>query len=611
MGGRFLERLFARFGYGLIPLTLQDEERRASARSIEALELKLLSISDDQLALKDEIRQLEQSHNDRLAQLWAKVAALRSSLDDSRAAAHRARKDAAEQARRVASERAAEAEVNAAALAQNWAKLEASRAAEQRLADQLALQAQMFAERSAAERDAGTAALAALWARLEGEQRREAHAKQARADSTRRMLSLRQASRAREKQTRDKLETERALSTKFSHKLFSEQKRSARLARALASAKADGRAHRLEAQRARGEEQRLLTEIALATPGGAIAAPFGDRADGQPEWLGEAHGAQAGGRRQAEDQFQRGRVFQSQGEIGLAAACYRKAGPYLKNLLVQEGPDGDRISGPDFLIVGAARAGTTWLKKCLAHHPQVFILSGEHHYFSTSSHLSPESYVGRFANAHTRFQRPGAKVKQFARPSERLYGEKSTTYLAMPQAQVDLCAALFPSAKLICMVRDPAERVWSHLKHLKSSESLRNLDELSDLPPWMEVDELIRQGRYEEHLIRWARRFDPAQILLVDFKRLASEPEAVHAEVLAHIGAEPAATPKELDGVIGTERLEMPTELAERLEAAFEQERYDIPYLREAMQRAAEAQRAGHADAAPPAARKRPVRMAG
>jgi hypothetical protein len=239
----------------------------------------------------------------------------------------------------------------------------------------------------------------------------------------------------------------------------------------------------------------------------------------------------------------------------------------------------------------------------------VFILSGEHHYFSTSSHLPPESYVARFANAHTRFQRPGRKVKQFARPSERLYAEKSTTYLAMPQAQVDLCAALFPSAKLICMVRDPIARVWSHLKHLKLNDSLRSLDKLSELPPWAAVDELIRQGRYEEHLIRWARRFDPDQMLLVDFTRLATEPEAVYAEVLAHIGAQPAPAPKELDEVSGTERREMPADLADRLRAAFELERFDIPYLRKAMERAARPLGSGLPDRAP--ARKRSVRLAG
>ncbi|HEX4095719.1 MAG TPA: sulfotransferase, partial [Caulobacteraceae bacterium] len=376
----------------------------------------------------------------------------------------------------------------------------------------------------------------------------------------------------------------------------------------IKEAKASERLQRLEADRARGEEQRLLSEIALATEG-AMGARTGDPSDAALEWLSKARGTRRNARDEATEQFRLGRAFQAQGSIGLAAACYRAAGPYLQELLVQEGPDGDRISGPDFIILGAARAGTTWLKKCLSYHPQAFILSGEHHYFSTASHQPPESYVGRFANAHTRFLRPGMKAKQHARPAGRLYGEKSTTYLAMPQAQIDLCAALFPKARLIGMVREPVGRVWSHLKHYKLNDVLRSLDKLSDLPPWMEVEELIRQTRYEEHLIRWARRFDPEQILLVDFARIAAEPQAVYAEVLAHIGAEPAPAPEEMDESNRTERLEMPKVLAERLASAFEQERYDVPYLRAAMQRAADLQRTRKPGEAVP--RRRSARPAG
>ena len=284
--------------------------------------------------------------------------------------------------------------------------------------------------------------------------------------------------------------------------------------------------------------------------------------------------------------FDIGRAFQTQGDISLAVEAYRKVGPAMPELLAQDGPDGDRVTGPDFIIIGAPRSGTTWLKKSLSQHERVFMLSREQHYFSNASSFPPEVYVERFASAHSRFLRPGMKSKRFARPAGRLYGEKSASYLSMPESQIDLCKVLFPDARLICMVRDPVERAWSHIKHI-DQRGAGSLGALGDMPIWGSLDELIRMGRYEEHLVRWARRYDPAQMLLIDFARLAKEPGAVYQEVLRHIGAEPSASPAKLDDVGGTDQLNIPPEIESRLRDALGGERFDVPYLREAMIQAA------------------------
>ena len=571
------------------------------------------------------------------ARLWSRIEVLRGEVEEAREAR-------AELAGRVSQD----AEANAAAQARLWERIEALRAeavaARTQLQEAQAREVELGRGR-AAEAEKHAALVTRLRGRLDRERGRVAAAtaaeaaerkaartlerrvaaaqrdlvktqtkldtiRAARAESLKQigMLNKRLAKAAGDQTLAKltlKLDRERARADSVKQKLDSEQKRARRLAAERKTLAAQARSYRLEADRALGQEQKVLAELIMAGERPALGSAPGDASDRGVEWLAKTRGPRLGAAAEAAEQFRLGRSFQTQGAIGLAGACFRRVGPYMQDLLAQEGPDGDRVTGPDFLIIGAARAGTTWLKKCLAHHPQVFILAGEHHYFSTSSHLPPETYVGRFANAYSRFQRPGAKVKLGARHSQRLYGEKSTTYLAMPQAQIDLCAALFPQARLICLVRDPAARVWSHLKHLKMRDALQRIDRLADLPPWMEVDELIRQGRYEEHLLHWARRFDPGQMLLVDFERIAREPDAVHAEVLAHIGAAPAPAPQVLDDSNRTDQAQMPSVLADRLSAAFEGERFDIPYLRAAMERAAEAQRGGVR------ARRGAVRLAG
>ena len=578
----------------------EDSEANAAAQARLWSRIEVLrgEAEEARAELASRLAEASEANAAAQARLWERIEALRSEAAGARAQLQRAEAREAELTRG----RLAETQRHAAVLARVWARLDHERG---RVAAATAAEAAERKTARALERRAAAAQRNLLKAQTKLDTIRAA-----RAESLKQIGALnKRLTKAAGDQTlaklRRKLDQERAKAESVKQKLDSEQKRARRLAAERKTLAAQARSYRLEADRALGQEQRVLAELILAGERSAIGAAPGDASDTAVEWLANKRGPRLGAAAEAAEQFRLGRSFQAQGAIGLASACFRRVGPYMPELLAQEGPDGDRVTGPDFLVIGAARAGTTWLKKCLAHHPQVFILAGEHHYFSTSSHLPPETYVSRFANAYSRFQRPGAKVKLAARHSQRLYGEKSTTYLAMPQAQIDLCAALFPKARLICLVRDPAARVWSHLKHLKMRDALQRLDQLADLPPWMEVDELIRQGRYEEHLLHWARRFDPAQMLLVDFERIAREPGAVYAEVLAHIGATPAPVPAVLDDSNRTEQVDMPAVLADRLSSAFEGERFDIPYLRAAMERAAEARRGGAR------AGRRAVRLAG
>ena len=391
-----------------------------------------------------------------------------------------------------------------------------------------------------------------------------------------------------------KLEAQRQNSEWLAAKLDKQRRRSARLIAALEAARAEARAAELEAAHAVADARTHRAELELS------AAVANDAVGGAP--AGRAPGDGALDPRKS---FELGRGFQTRGAINAAAAAYRRVGPAMKEFLAQEGPDGDMVSGPDFLIIGAARSGTTWLKKSLAQHPQVFILSGEHHYFSLSSHMPPESYVARLAGPHSHFTRPGIKANVFAPPTQRVYGEKSTTYLYMPDSQIELCAALFPDVRLVCLVRDPMARIWSHLKHLaKAGIKLHRMDEA---PPWAQLDELIRQCRYEQHLVRWASHFDPDQMLLVDFDRIAVEPDAVYREIVGHIGAEASSGEADSEKVGGTERLDMPSDVRRRLRAAFEGERFDIPYLRSAMDRAAQSARRREPSGAPPDGRLKTI----
>lgn len=98
---------------------------------------------------------------------------------------------------------------------------------------------------------------------------------------------------------------------------------------------------------------------------------------------------------------------------------------------------------PDFLIIGAAKCGTSSLAAGLAAHPGVSLLPQEVHYFSKHTHKDDQEYLALF-------DCPG-----------KVQGEKSPTYLYYLHCHEDIYR-LLPEVKLIIILRDPIKRAYSN-----------------------------------------------------------------------------------------------------------------------------------------------------
>jgi hypothetical protein len=100
-------------------------------------------------------------------------------------------------------------------------------------------------------------------------------------------------------------------------------------------------------------------------------------------------------------------------------------------------------SKPDFLIVGAAKSGTTSLAINLNLHPGIYIPAGEVHYFTKHWDRGPQWYLSHFNQR--------GKVQ----------GEKSPTYLYYLECHQRMQRFL-PEAKLVVLLRDPVARAFSN-----------------------------------------------------------------------------------------------------------------------------------------------------
>ncbi|MEC4893986.1 MAG: sulfotransferase [Oscillatoria sp. PMC 1050.18] len=125
---------------------------------------------------------------------------------------------------------------------------------------------------------------------------------------------------------------------------------------------------------------------------------------------------------------------------------------------------------PNFLVLGAPKAGTTALYHYLNQHPEIymspvkepnfFAFEGKQPYFcgprdnlawtNTSSIVNLEAYQALFDG----------------RKNEKAIGEASTLYLYIPETP-ERIHRYIPDAKLIAILRHPVDRAFSNYLHLR------------------------------------------------------------------------------------------------------------------------------------------------
>jgi hypothetical protein len=103
---------------------------------------------------------------------------------------------------------------------------------------------------------------------------------------------------------------------------------------------------------------------------------------------------------------------------------------------------------PNFICVGAERAGTTVLWRLLRQHPDVFIPQRKETHFFTRLYDSESLvyYEGRFFGRYN---------------GQRAIGEVTPEYMRFPEVPARLRAALGSHLKLIFCLRDPIRRAFS------------------------------------------------------------------------------------------------------------------------------------------------------
>jgi hypothetical protein len=211
---------------------------------------------------------------------------------------------------------------------------------------------------------------------------------------------------------------------------------------------------------------------------------------------------------------------------------------------------------PDFVIIGAAKAGTTSLYAWLGQHP--FVEPAKHkevHYFDYNYPRGDDWYRMHFPLRRARDRFAAANGRPF------LTGEASPSYISHYWAPERLAQRL-PDAKLLVNLRDPVERAYSQFQ-MSRREGEEELESFADavaaedrrLDPeraramadpaynsWpIGCWAYLMRSRYAEQLERWFALFHREQFHFVTLEALSSNPQGELDRVHEFLGLPPHA----------------------------------------------------------------------
>jgi Sulfotransferase domain len=194
---------------------------------------------------------------------------------------------------------------------------------------------------------------------------------------------------------------------------------------------------------------------------------------------------------------------------------------------------------PDFLILGAQKAGTTALYAYLRWHPEI-----------TGPSFKEVSFFDRHYAKGERWYRAHMPVRR-----RSLVGEASPSYLFHPLAP-ERVAGMLPGARLITLLRNPVDRAFSHYQHEvalgREPLSFEDAVDREDERMQGELERMLRdpsyfslawwnytyiaRGRYAEQLERWFAAFPREQLLVLFTEELSADTAATYRRVLDFLG---------------------------------------------------------------------------
>lgn len=231
---------------------------------------------------------------------------------------------------------------------------------------------------------------------------------------------------------------------------------------------------------------------------------------------------------------------------------------------------------PQFLIIGAQKAGTTWLFKNLESHPEIWLPpEKELHFFDLPPGMPLYWLLFaplKAARAWTwdRMIRDWRKVRScegsawwywkyyflprcwywydslFYPDAGQICGEATPRYATLKERQIQKIMERLPHLKIIYILRDPIERMWSDVAMFHSKrfgeKGLSNANGDS-VVRFVNNPVNLAHSKYSENLARWEKHVPATQIFVGYYDEIAKNPNSLIKQVFDFLNVDSSFHP--------------------------------------------------------------------
>ena len=197
---------------------------------------------------------------------------------------------------------------------------------------------------------------------------------------------------------------------------------------------------------------------------------------------------------------------------------------------------------PDFIIIGAQKAGTSALRFNLSKHPDIFTAK-----VATGNENRPFKNEINFFNSDVTWDKGISWYKSLFSEPDKIQGEKTPAYI-MSEKAMQRMVEVAPNVKLILLLRNPVHRAYSQWNHHNQKlakapnsrwkiDTFENIISLStqNISPF---NSLINQGKYILQINKILKHFPREQLFFGITERFLNDPNRQLDKVLDFLGAE-------------------------------------------------------------------------
>ena len=246
---------------------------------------------------------------------------------------------------------------------------------------------------------------------------------------------------------------------------------------------------------------------------------------------------------------------------------------------------------PDFLCVGAQKAGTSWLYRQLEPHPDFWMPPvKELHYLDnlnrTKRHQRPRANDDRDAcfveaindmsmQSHIDLDRYG---RLFSHKGPLLSGDISPAYSTLSEEIIQKVVDHFPNLKVVFLARDPVERAWSQLSMGVRLGVITKFDaaDPDEVVRNLLIPGVLARSHPSKIVARWKRYVLPENFRIYFFDDLNENPAALRESILHFLGGDPDKPSGRLkphdNNDAGRDKLRLTGKVRERIAQFFEHE---------------------------------------